>query len=221
MTSSWPTKQTKSMITNQIKSYYDATTCSAIRSDLTRAIELINGPKIAIDCGCGAGANIEHLATLGFTVYGYDLEDESISRCKERFKNNKNVILSQDSFSTFNYPKASLILADASLFFCPKNEFDDVWHKIYESLFAGGIFCGSFLGPFDTMANPSYSKESFWPNSLVFREQEVKSIFENYEICSFTEHKLSGKTAQGVPHDWHIFSVVARKNILTPNRYPI
>ncbi len=199
------------MATDQIKSYYDATTYSETRSDLLLAIELIKGTKIAIDCGCGAGSDIEQLVTLGFTVYGFDLEDESISRCQERFKNYKNVNLSRDSFTTFNYPKASLVLADASLFFCPKNEFDCVWHKIYECLFVGGIFCGSFLGPYDTMASPSYSKESFWPSSLIFREEEIKAIFENYEICNFTEHKLSGKTTQGVPHDWHIFSVVARK----------
>jgi len=199
------------MTTDKIKIYYDATECSEIRSDLLLAIDLMKETKIAIDCGCGAGADIEQLVALGFTVYGYDLEDESISRCKERFKNNSNVILSRDSFSTFNYPKASLVLADASLFFCPKNEFEYAWHKIYECLYVGGIFCGSFLGPYDTMAGSSCSSESFWPNNLVFHEEEVKSIFERYEICSFTEHKLSGKTAQGVPHDWHIFSVVARK----------
>ena len=31
----------------------------------------------------------------------------------------------------------------------------------------------------------------------VFHEPEVKSIFENYEICNFTEHELSGKTNLG------------------------
>jgi len=199
------------MTTDKIKAYYDATKYSEVRSDLLLAIDLIKKTKIAIDCGCGAGSDIEQLVALGFTVYGYDLDDESISRCKERFRNNSNVILSRDSFSTFNYPKASLVLADASLFFCPKNEFEYAWHKIYECLYVGGIFCGSFLGPYDTMASSSCSAESFWPNSLVFHEEEVKSIFERYEICSFTEHKLSGKTTQGVPHDWHIFSVVARK----------
>jgi len=199
------------MATDQIKTYYDDTKSTAIRPDLLQAIELVKEPKIAVDCGCGAGSNIENLATHGFTVYGYDIEDESIIRCKERFNNNSKIILSQDSFSTFDYPRASLVLADASLFFCPESEFDFVWHKIYDCLFAGGIFCGSFLGPHDTMASPSYSKESFWPNSLVFHENKVKSLFKNYEMLSFTEHKLSGKTTQGVPHDWHIFSVVAKK----------
>jgi len=200
------------MMSDQIKAYYETTTYSETRSDLLRAIDLVKEPKIAIDCGCGAGSDIEYLAKLGFTVYGYDVEEESITRCKARFKNNTNVVLSCDSFSTFNYPKASLVVADASLFFCPENEFDFVWHEIYECLFVGGIFCGSFLGPYDTMASASNSKESFWPDSLVFQESEARSLFKNYEVCSFTEHQLSGETAQGVPHDWHIFSVVAKKS---------
>jgi len=199
------------MTTEQIKIYYDDTKSTEIRSDLLQAIELVKGPKVAVDCGCGAGSNIGYLSTNGFTVYGYDIEDEAIIRCKDRFSNNSKVVLSQDSFSTFTYPRTSLVLADASLFFCPENEFDFAWHKIYESLYVGGVFCGSFLGPNDTMANPNYAKEGFWPNSLVFREKEIKSLFKNYLVCSFTEHKFSGRTTQGVPHDWHIFSVVASK----------
>ena len=195
----------------QIKSYYDATTNSDIRPDLLQAIKLIKAPKIAIDCGCGAGSNIEHLSKQGFTVYGYDIENESISRCKNRFRNNKNVILSRDSFNTFSYPKASLVLADASLFFCPENEFDEVWQKIHECLFTDGVFCGSFPGPYDTMANLSDSSKSFWSNGRVFNEHELRAILKNYKICRFTEHKSSGETSQGIPHNWHLFSVIARK----------
>ncbi len=102
------------MTADQSKSYYDSTENSEIRSDLLRAVELIGGPKIAIDCGCGAGSNIDHLASSGFTVYGFDVEGEAISRCKKRLEKNSNVILSRNSFSTFSYPKASLVLADAS-----------------------------------------------------------------------------------------------------------
>jgi len=199
------------MTAEQIRKYYDSTKDSKVRPDLLLAIEHVDEPKVAIDCGCGAGSDIEQLIKHGFKVYGYDLEEESISRCKERFENNSNVILSRDSFATFDYPRASLVLADASLFFCPKDEFDYVWRKIYACLYTTGIFCGSFLGPDDTMAYSSSSKDSFWPNDLVFNEQETKSNFTNYEICRFTEHKSSGKTEQGLPHDWHIFSVVARK----------
>ncbi len=61
---------------------------------------------------------------------------------------------SRSSFSSFRYPKASLVVADASLFFCPKSEFEGVWRSIFECLYPNGVFCGSFLGLQDTMAGP-------------------------------------------------------------------
>ena len=199
------------MATEEIKQYYDATRDSKARSDLLFSIGLVKGPKIAIDCGCGAGSDIEYLVSSGFFVHGFDVEEESISRCQARFKGNKNVALSQDTFSSFSYPKASLVLADASLFFCPEGEFEYVWSQLYECLDSGGIFCGSFLGADDTMAGPGYDKVAFWSDVLVFDHSEVIEIFNNYDICRFTEHKSSGKAPGGEPHHWHIFSVVARK----------
>lgn len=200
------------MPNQEIKEYYDAMENREIRSDLTFAVSIVTEPKIAIDCGCGAGADIDYLLASDFKVYAFDIEDESISRCNKRFNNNPDVILTKADFSSYQYPKASLVVADASLFFCPKTEFDSVWNKIYESLYPDGIFCGSFLGPEDTMAGPVNNKSRFWPATSVFDEQEVKEIFKGYDICRFTEHKTFGKTPQGIPHDWHIYSVVAKKS---------
>jgi len=200
------------MTSDKIKQYYDSTKNRNVRSDLESALTLTKEPKIAIDCGCGAGSDIAYLLSKGFTVYGFDLENESISICNSRFKRNKKVILSQDSFNSFEYPRASLVLADASLFFCPEKDFENVFKNIHECLYPDGIFCGSFLGPEDTMAGPSYDKEAYWPDILVFYEEEIKSIFDGYyEIIRFTEHKSSGNSADCSPHQWHIFSVVAKK----------
>jgi len=200
------------MVSKELKKYYDSTKNCDVRPDLKYAIDLVKQPKIAIDCGCGAGSDIAYLLTKNFTVYGFDSEDESILRCKERFDDNSNVVLTQDSFASFKYPSASLLIADASLFFCPQNEFCDVWNNMHDCLYPEGIFCGSFLGANDTMAGPSYDRAAFWPNILVFDETQVRSLFnKNYEIHHFTEHRSSGKSPEGEPHEWHVFSVVAKK----------
>ena len=199
------------MTRQEIEEYYDTTENREIRPDLTLAVKNVGEPKIAIDCGCGAGADIKYLLAAGFKVYGFDIEEESISRCKERFKNNGDLVLSKADFNSYKYPRASLVVADASLFFCPENDFEPVWRKIHECLCSNGIFCGSFLGPEDTMASAN-NNQVFWDNALVFHEVQVKSLFRNdYEIISFTEHKSSGKNPNGLAHDWHVFSVVARK----------
>ncbi|MBV1884073.1 MAG: methyltransferase domain-containing protein [Pseudomonadales bacterium] len=198
------------MTNADITKYFDKTEFREIRKDLVFAIKNISEPKIAIDCGCGAGADIDYLASNDFVVHGFDLEEESISRCKARFKNTDNVFLAKSSFNLFRYPQASLVAADASLFFCPISEFPSVWEKMYECLYPGGIFCGSFLGPEDSMANPGHPSV-FWPDVAVFEEAEVRNLFEYYEILRFNVHRTSGTTLLGTPHDWHIFSVVAKK----------
>lgn len=176
------------------------------------AVSLIGKKRIAIDCGCGAGSDISYLRECDFTVHAFDIEEESVLLCNERFKNDKNVLLSKASFSGFVYPKASLVVADASLFFCPPSEFEVVWNNISQALTSSnGIFCGSFLGPNDTMAGPAYDRKAFWPEVMVFTEDALREKFTEYKMHKWTEHRLSGETFQGEPHDWHIFSVVAEK----------
>jgi len=166
------------MATVEINEYYDATADSNVRTDLQKAVNIVNQPRIAIDCGCGAGSDVAYLLANDYVVPAFDIESESISRCRERFRNEPNLYLSQDSFNSFSYPAASLIHADASLFFCPENDFDDVWCKIENALVPGGIFVGSFLGPRDEMARPEYQREAFWPDVLVFSETSLRSYFK-------------------------------------------
>jgi len=199
------------MTNKEISDYYDVTAGRDVRPDLQQAIKLVDEPKIAIDCGCGAGRDVAYLLDNGFIVHAFDIESDSILRCKKRFEGNDNVFLSQDNFNSFSYPFASLILADASLFFCPEGEFDEVWSKINKSLSPGGIFVGSFLGPNDSMADPNRRTEPFWPDILVFKEVQLRSKLNSFEIISWTEHELDGKTAQGGLHHWHIFSIIAKK----------
>lgn len=200
------------MSTKEIKDYYDSTENREARLDLLHAIHLIDGERIAIDCGCGAGSDIALLREKDFTVHAFDVEQESIERCAKRFKGDAKVKLYHDSFSTFEYPEASLAVADASLFFCPPSDFPNVWQSISKCLAPSkGIFCGSFLGPNDTMAGPNFDKDAFWPEVTIFTEENLRNIFVGFEIDKWTEHEVSGETAQGVPHHWHIFSVVAKR----------
>ena len=122
------------MPSDAIRQYYDATENRKIRDDLVFAVGLVDEPKIAIDCGCGAGADIAFLVAQGFLVHGFDVEDEAIARCKARFKDDVRVVLSTASFSTFQYPSASLLVADASLFFCPRSDFAGVWQRMTQCL---------------------------------------------------------------------------------------
>lgn len=199
------------MATDGINEYYDLTENREVRDGLAYAVGLVGEPKVAIDCGCGAGSDIAFLRANGFMVYAFDFELESVERCRRRFSGDDKVIVSHDSFSSYAYPAASLVCADASLFFCPEQEFDHVWSMIGESLSPGGIFSGSFLGPKDTMAGPDYDRETYWSDVLIVTEEQLRPRFDGFEIMRWIEQDLDGKTAHGKPHHWHIYSVVARK----------
>lgn len=199
------------MPSKEIQEYFDATEFRATRDDLKLGVKLVEGPRIAVDCGCGAGSDIAFLRANGFTVHAFDIESEAIARCHRRFGGDREVKLSQDGFGTFRYPLASLIVADASLFFCPQNEFYGAWNKICGSLLPKGLFVGSFLGPDDTMAGPEYDRKAFWPDVLVANEELLRSWLQPFEIVSFNEHRKHGTAPGGGNHQWHIYSVVARK----------
>ena len=68
------------MSSEEITKYFDATESREIREDLVFSANMVNEPKIAIDCGCGAGADIDYLARNGFTVY----DPHSMSKCTTR-----------------------------------------------------------------------------------------------------------------------------------------
>jgi len=195
----------------EISEYLDATENRDTRDYLKLAVKLVDGPKIAIDCGCGAGSDIAYLRANEFQVHAFDIESEAIERCRSRFGDDNNVLLTQSTFDGFIYPSASLVVADSSLCFCPENKFDEVWDKITSSLLPGGVFVGSFLGPEDTMAGPNYKKEAFWPDVYVASKEKVMYWHRDFKIESFIEHKSSGVASDGEHQFWHRYSVVAQK----------
>ncbi|MCG8612571.1 MAG: class I SAM-dependent methyltransferase [Pseudomonadales bacterium] len=218
----------------EILEYYDATSHRETRDDLRLAVKLVDdtvvdknsadrnrdnesrvdNSRIAIDCGCGAGSDIAFLRSKGFIVHAFDIEQESITRCQKRFGDDKDVLLSQATFTTFEYPRASLIVADASLYFCPEDEFHLAWCRITASLLPGGIFVGSFLGPEDTMASPNNSNETLWSEVRVSTPKQVEEILNGFETINFTEYRTTDESMGGETHDWHIFSVIARKEAM-------
>lgn len=202
------------MSSDKIKQYYESTENRDIRTSLTRALAEVQGrfaAVTAIDCGCGAGRDIAFLQEQGCNVYAFDVEAESIRRCRERFNGVANVHLSQATFTDYDYPSAQLISADAALFFCPPGEFGLVWNKISEALVPGGIFVGSFLGERDTMASDAYDKEAYWPDVVTFTEASLRGYLSDFTVHHWQEHEMDGQTAQGEDHHWHIFELIAEK----------
>ena len=92
-----------------------------------------------------------------------------------------------------------------SLFFCNPSDFKNVCKKVTTSILQHGYFVGNFLGKEDGWHN-------FKDRSFV-DEQELKEIFKNFEINYFKEKRYNKKTAKGNMKFWHVYEIIAKKNI--------
>ncbi|MBL1377800.1 class I SAM-dependent methyltransferase [Zobellella iuensis] len=164
--------------------------------------------RVAIDCGCGTGSDTAYLSHLGYRVHPFDINPfdinpDAIDLCRHRFGHHPGVEVSLGSFESFDYPRAGLIIANASLYFAEPTSFADTWLRIADALESGGIFAGHFMGPEDDWA--SASRHTI--NALA--RHQVEALFTRFDILRFSERNEPGQTALGKSKHWHTYSVVA------------
>ena len=162
-------------------------------------------PKIAVDCGCGAGRNTALLRERGFEVHGFDPDAKSGEFYTERFAGDDGVSFSQASCLSYAYPRASIVVASYSLFFCPADEFDRSWSRLTDSIVEGGVFVGTFLGPED-----SWAANNALPDGapvLVHSFEEVRNLLSNFVIEGIDIRNFDGATANGSAKHWHSFTL--------------
>ena len=191
----------------QWNEYYQKILNQPHRPNVENAVNLLKlESKVALDIGCGIGRDSHFLLEQGFNVHAFDSHEDAVKTCLTRFEGHKRFSISQCCFTEFDYPQCSLVIANASLFFCPDESFEQVWTKISSALQPGGIFCGDFLGVKD-----SWVASEMHPNITALTKKEVESLFADYELISLNERDEDGTTVVGSPKHWHMFSVTARK----------
>lgn len=161
--------------------------------------------KVATDCGCGTGSDIEYLEQQGFNVHGFDINPDSVAICRDRFGSKSLVDITESSFETFDYPKSGVVIANSSLFFADPKQFEATWNKIKSSIEIGGVFAGDFMGFKDSWAN------NYRNPTTPLSDLEVKALFSEFEIVRFFERDEGAKTSLGRMKHWHTYSVVAVK----------
>ncbi|CAH6916826.1 SAM-dependent methyltransferase [Vibrio chagasii] len=161
--------------------------------------------NVAIDCGCGTGSDIDFLEQQGYQVYGFDVNPDSISICRDRFGQKALVEISQSAFEDYDYPKAGLVIANSSLFFAEPNQFDQTWQRIIDSIEIGGVFAGDFMGVDDSWAY------GYRTSTTPLTKAKVLSLFDAFEVIRFHERDEQALTSLGKMKHWHTYSVVAIK----------
>jgi len=161
--------------------------------------------KVATDCGCGTGSDIQYLEQQGFQVHGFDINPDSVAICRDRFRSKSLVEISESSFECFDYPKSGVVIANSSLFFADPSQFEATWSNIKSSIEAGGVFAGDFMGLKDSWV------ENYRSPTTPLSESQVRALLSGFDIIRFFERDEKAKTSLGRMKHWHTYSVVVVK----------
>ena len=185
--------------------YYNKTKNSNIPKNLKTFVDMKINPGICIDLGCGAGRDSKFLIKNGWKVIAIDKEDteKMIRSSLQEEEQNYLKFIKQDFENNIILQSCNLLVANSSLSFCNRKNFDYLWNKIVDSISKDGYFVGNFFGINDSWANR--------PNMVFFTKEEVIKLFSSFEIINFKEVAKNGKTALGVEKHWHVFNVIAKK----------
>ena len=185
--------------------YYNKTKNSNIPKNLKTFVDMKINPGICIDLGCGAGRDSKFLIKNGWKVIAIDKEDteKMIRSSLQEEEQNYLKFIKQDFENNIILQPCNLLVANSSLSFCNRKNFDYLWNKIVNSISKDGYFVGNFFGINDSWANR--------PNMVFFTKEEVIKLFSSFEIINFKEVAKNGKTALGVEKHWHVFNVIAKK----------
>ncbi len=163
------------------------------------------GNKIAIDLGCGVGNDTIYLLKKNYKVIAVDKEVSVIDFIKSRISDTSKLDFIIDSFENVKLNKANLIISNLSIYFCKPKYFNRLCNEITNNIVEGGYFVGNFLG-----------KEDDWSidtNRTFINKEQLDIIFKNFEIVFFKEKKFNRQTVKGKMKFWHIFQIIARKNM--------
>ena len=185
--------------------YYNKTKNSNIPKNLKTFVDMKINPGICIDLGCGAGRDSIFLIKNGWKVIAIDKEDteKMIRSSLQEEEQNYLEFIKQDFENNIILQSCNLLVANSSLSFCNRKNFDDLWKRIVDSISKDGYFVGNFFGINDSWENR--------PNMVFFTKEEVIKLFSSFEIINFKEVAKNGKTALGVEKHWHVFNVIAKK----------
>jgi len=164
-----------------------------------------SGLNRAVDVGCGAGNDSAALLDLGYQVAAYDGSAEAVRICTERFASEAGFCIEQARFESYDYPKAGLVIAFSSLFFCEPKWFDLAWAKLSSAIEPGGVFVGHFLGPEDDWA------QGYRLPTCPLSQARVLSLFDGFSIHTYKEQNEIGTTRLGFDKHWHTHQILALK----------
>ncbi len=166
------------------------------------------GPRFAVDLGCGAGRDTRELLRRGWRVLATDMTPEgpetlwTLTPEVDRERLETEVARLQD----FEIPVCDLVNANLILPFQPADDYAATWVRILAAIPVGGRFSGMLFGENDDAADD--------PGMTCPAPEAIRGYLDGFDVEHWSEKEEDGETALGEPHHFHLVEVVAVRRAL-------
>ena len=173
-----------------------------------------DGPRFAVDLGCGAGRDTRELLRRGWRVLATDMTPEGpetlwhLTPEGDRERLETEISTLQD----FEIPACDLVNANLILPFQPADDYAATWARIIAAIAVGGRFSGMLFGDKDQAADE--------PDMTCPPPDVIRGYLDGFEIEYWNEKEQDGQTALGDDHHFHLSEVVAVRRAL-PGDSPV
>jgi tellurite methyltransferase len=167
-----------------------------------------DGPRFAVDLGCGAGRDTRELLRRGWRVLATDMTPEGpktlwrLTPEGDRERLETEISTLQD----FEIPACDLVNANLILPFQPADDYAATWARILAAIPVGGRFSGMLFGDKDQAADE--------PDMTCPSPEAIRGYLDGLEIEYWHEKEEDGQTALGDDHHFHLIEVVAVRRAL-------
>ncbi len=173
------------------------------------AMEFVDGNRgagrLAVDLGCGGGADTRSLLVRGWRVVAVDAEPHArmalLEHTPDVYRDHLEIRIG--TFEEVDLPPADLVYAQFSLPFAGDRLGPSVRNAL-AAVVPGGAFVGQFIAAEDDWASD--------PNVAVVDRPWITETFAPFSTLEIDERKHHGPGgADGATKHWHFFHVRARR----------
>lgn len=160
-------------------------------------------PGVAVDLGCGSGADSAELLRRGWTVHAVDAAAPGLEllRAQVPAATQDRLRLHAQRFEAFDFPRCDLVWAGYSLPFCAAAEWPAFWRRALAALRPGGRIAGDLFGPRHAFAADGVV--------MVLDEAQARACFDGLVLEAF-DVEDGVRPSGGRITRWHAFGFAAR-----------
>lgn len=162
-------------------------------------------PGVAVDLGCGSGADALELLRRGWVVHAVDVDSGALERLSAAVPPDVRgrLRLHAERMEDFALPPADLIWSSWSLPYCPADAWPTLWTRMIAALNVGGRLAADLFGPSHAWAGED--------GIFTIGEEALRALLCDLTVEAFDIEDGVRPAGDGRITRWHAFGVAVRK----------